>query len=132
MEELPSILVAEDDKQIQGFLEEALKDAGFEVDLAAFGEEVVTLLSSNKSKYRALVTDINLLGRLSGWEVARRAREILPDFPIVYMSGSHAADWTSEGVPQSVILAKPFAPAQLVTAVSQLLNAKRQTIAPPQ
>jgi hypothetical protein len=38
------------------------------------------------------------------------------------MSGKDAADWASKGVPNSIMLAKPFAPAQLVTAVSQLLN----------
>jgi CheY-like chemotaxis protein len=61
--------------------------------------------------------------RADGWEVAHRAREINPAFPIVYMSGAQAEDWSSKGVPNSVILAKPFAPAQLVTALAQLLNA---------
>jgi CheY-like chemotaxis protein len=69
------------------------------------------------------VTDINLSrDKLSGWEVARRAREINPDFPVIYMSGDNAEDWASKGVPHSIMLAKPFASAQLVTAVSQLLN----------
>jgi hypothetical protein len=30
--------------------------------------------------------------------------------------------WASNGVPNSIMLEKPFAPAQLITAVSQLLN----------
>jgi hypothetical protein len=38
------------------------------------------------------------------------------------MTGAAADDWASEGVPNSILLKKPFAPAQLVTAVSQLLN----------
>jgi hypothetical protein len=38
------------------------------------------------------------------------------------MSGAAAADWTSKGVPNSIMLAKPFAPAQLLTAVSNFLN----------
>ena len=46
----------------------------------------------------------------------------MPDMPVVYMSGESAEDWTSQGVPNSIVLAKPFALAQLVTAVSQLLN----------
>jgi pilus assembly protein Flp/PilA len=44
------------------------------------GEEAVTLLKGNKGKYRALVTDINLVGRIDGSEVARLAREIDPAF----------------------------------------------------
>src|SRR3954454_15465544 len=32
-------------------------------------------------------------------------------------------DWPSKGVPNSVLLTKPFAPVQLLTALSNLLNA---------
>jgi hypothetical protein len=38
------------------------------------------------------------------------------------MSGSHAEDLASQGVPNSIMLVKPFAPVQLVTAIAQLLN----------
>jgi DNA-binding response OmpR family regulator len=82
----------------------------------------VTLLKGRVNNYRALVTDIRLRGRINGWEVARQAREIDPTFPIVYISGASADDWPSKGVPNSIMLQKPFAPVQLVTAVSHLLN----------
>jgi DNA-binding response OmpR family regulator len=127
LSELPTILVVEDDQLIQGFVEDALSEGGFEVAFAASGEEAATLLIGNKGQYQALVTDIGLPGRSDGWEVARRAREVNPDFPVVYMSGQHAEEWTSKGVPNSIMLAKPFAPAQLVTAVSQLLNSSTPT-----
>jgi hypothetical protein len=55
------------------------------------------------------------------------ARKTNPDFPVVYMSAKYAEDWVSKGVPNSIMLAKPFALAQLVTAVSQLLNAAPPT-----
>jgi DNA-binding response OmpR family regulator len=117
------ILVVEDDQLIQALVEEALTDGGFEPAIATSGEEAVTLLSGSSEKYRALVTDINLgANHMSGWDVARRARECVPDFPIVYMTGDSADEWTSQGVPNSILLTKPFAPAQLITAVSQLLN----------
>jgi DNA-binding response OmpR family regulator len=121
-EDLPVILIIEDDQQLQAIVEDALTDGGFEPAIAASGEEAVTLLQGRMIKYRALVVDINLLGSMDGWRVARVAREIDPHFPIVYMSGKDADGWASKGVPNSIMLAKPFAPAQLVTAVSQLLN----------
>jgi hypothetical protein len=40
----------------------------------------------------------------------------------VYMTGAAAEAWAIQGVPNSILLRKPFAPAQIVTAVSQLLN----------
>jgi DNA-binding response OmpR family regulator len=54
--------------------------------------------------------------------VGRRTRELVHDMPIIYISGDSAQDWSSKGVPNSVMLAKPFAAAQLITAVSTLIN----------
>jgi DNA-binding response OmpR family regulator len=122
LEGLPVILIVEDDEAIQSLVEEALSDGGFEPAVAASGEEAVTLLKGRTSEYRALVTDINLRGKMDRWEVAQQARQIDPEFPIVYMSGKSAADWASKGVPNSIMLEKPFAPAELVTAVANLLN----------
>jgi len=127
LEEALVILVIEDDQSIQGIIEEALTDGGFEPAIAASGEEAVTLLRGGQTNYRALVTDINLRGRIDGWEVAKAAREIDSGFPIIYMTGAAADQWASHGVPNSILLTKPFAPAQLVTAVSQLLNSGTPT-----
>lgn len=120
---LPAILVVEDDRLIQGMVEEALTDGGFDVTVASFGEEAVKLQKEKSPPFCALVTDIHLGGQLDGWEVARYARELNASFPIVYMTGEAGDEWASRGVPESILLTKPFAPAQLVTAVSQLLNA---------
>ena len=123
MAELPIVLVVEDDFSIQAMIEDALQEAGYETAIAPSAEEAVTLLQGNVAIYKALVTDINLRGRMTGWEVTTQARLIDAEFPIVYMTGAAADDWGAHGVPKSILLVKPFAPAQLVTAVSQLLNA---------
>jgi DNA-binding response OmpR family regulator len=102
---------------------QALAEGGFDTATAATGEEAIRLLKVNDTEYRALVTDIHLGGKLDGWDVARAAPEINSALPVVYMTGAAADEWASKGVPNSVLLSKPFAPAQLVTAVSQLLNA---------
>jgi CheY-like chemotaxis protein len=121
------VLVVEDDQLVQSLVEETLIDGGFEPTIVTSGEEAVALLKGHKDKYRALVTDINLQGKMDGWEVAQHAREIDPEFPVVYMSGAAAGDWASKGVPNSIMLSKPFAPAQLLTAVSNLLNSGTPT-----
>lgn len=123
MNELPVLLVVEDDYPIQDILEDALTEGGFEAEIHTSGEEALTLYRGHLKHYRALITDVGLKGRLNGWDVAAQIRESDPGFPVVYISGAHADEWASKGVPNSVMLTKPFAPAQLVTAVSQLLNA---------
>ena len=121
MSELPLILVVEDEYALQGVVEDALNEGGFETEILSSGEEALTLFKGRIKEYRALVTDVNLKGHLSGWEVARQIRENNPTFPIIYMTGAAAGKWASQGVPNSILLEKPLAPAQLVTAVSQLL-----------
>jgi CheY-like chemotaxis protein len=122
VEDLLVILVVEDDQSIQTIVGDALADGGFEVEIAPAGQEALTLLQGANGKYRALVTDINLPGEVDGWAVARQARELDPALPVIYMTGAAADQWASHGVPNSILLTKPFAPAQLITAVSQLLN----------
>lgn len=119
---LPVVLVIEDDPDIQFFLEEALRDGGFEPAIAGSGEEAVTLLKAFRSNYSALITDIKLLGRLDGWHVARAAREVDPAFPVVYITGAAPQEWPMWGVPDSVLLTKPFASDQLVGAISRLIG----------
>jgi len=127
--EQPVILVIEDEYPIQDIVEDALTEGGFAADILSSGEEALTLFRGRLKNYRALVTDIVLKGRLNGWEVAAQIRESDPAFPVIYTSGAHADEWASKGVPNSIMLAKPFAPAQLVTAVAQLLNASPPTAA---
>jgi CheY-like chemotaxis protein len=107
---------------LQEIVHDALKEGGFDLTTVTSGQEAVAMIESGVVKYSALVTDINLKGPMKGWEIARLVRQIDPAFPIVYMAGAAADEWASEGVPNSILLNKPFAPAQLVTAVSQLLN----------
>jgi hypothetical protein len=42
------------------------------------------------------------------------------------VTGAAADQWAAQGVPNSILLEKPFAPAQLVIAISQLLNTSSQ------
>ncbi|WP_041711446.1 response regulator [Afipia broomeae] len=116
------ILVVKDEMLLQALFEETLKDGGYDVKVVSTGEDAIKLLDADEPKYRALVTDVNLGRKVDGWDVARRAREINADVPVVYITGHGAADWASRGVPNSIVLTKPFAPAQLITAVSQLIN----------
>ncbi|WP_456827414.1 response regulator [Bradyrhizobium sp. USDA 4518] len=69
-----------------------------------------------------MLTDVNLGSGISGWELARQIREITPGFPVIYMTSASAPDWKSQSVDGSVLIEKPFTPAQLAAAVSQLLD----------
>lgn len=118
------LLVVEDEALILLDVQEGLEAGGYAVLSATSGPEALALFETHLDNIRALVTDIDIgADGISGWDVAQRAREAKPHLPVVYMTGASADQWASRGVPNSVLLHKPFATAQLITAVSQLLNA---------
>ncbi|RVP57110.1 response regulator [Sinorhizobium meliloti] len=121
MEPTVTILVAEDEAMIALDYEHALTDAGFTVIVVASGTKAIRLLNEDSS-VQGIVTDIRFAEPPDGWEVGRAARRIDAGIPVVYVSGHAAADWPEKGVPNSIMLEKPFAMAQLVTAIAQLLN----------
>ena len=116
------LLLVEDEALIRMMLEDELADAGFAPVAAADGRRALAELEANPNRFRGVVTDIRLGRGPNGWEIARRARELVPDMPVVYVSGDSAYEWTARGVPNSVMVAKPFNPAQVITAVSALLD----------
>ncbi len=117
------VFVVEDDPLIRQVLEDALNDGGYAVRVATTGEEAIDLLDEVGATFQALITDVDLApGKLTGWDVARHAREITANLPVIYMTGASGNDWASKGVPKSMLMSKPFTSAQMVTAVSQLIN----------
>ena len=123
----PLLLYVEDDLLIHDQVELSLKEAGFEVLTADDGAEALDLLGTHNGSLRGLITDINLSDGPDGWEVARKTRELISGLPVVYVSGASDGEWTSRGVPNSLMIAKPFAPAQVVVAISSLLVATDTT-----
>ena len=90
---------------------------------AADGTTALDALKDNVVPFCALVTDVNLGTQLDGWEIARRARGFDRALPVVYVSGASGHQWKSNGVPDSVMIAKPFTPGQLAETLASLLKA---------
>lgn len=122
MNKPPTLLLVEDEPLIRTALADALVEGGYlliESENAADAIEKI----DNHPDLAGMITDIRLGAGASGWEVARHARSKNPHLAVVYMSGDSGVDWAAEGVPNSVMVQKPFAFAQVLIAVSTLLNA---------
>ncbi len=116
------LLVVENEAVVRLDLEDTLRDAGFSLVVAVRGDLAIAELEQNAARFGAVLTSIKLGPGPDGWDVARRARELVHGMPVIYMSSSTDGEWTSQGVPRSILIAKPFAAAQVVTAVATLLN----------
>lgn len=120
--EAPLLLYVEDEILIQGMLMSALEEAGFRLLVADNGTQALELLAEKHALLHGIITDINLGDGPEGWEVAQTARELINSLPIVYVSAASEHEWFSKGVPNSIMIAKPFVPAQVVVAISSLLT----------
>jgi DNA-binding NtrC family response regulator len=122
------LLLVEDEPLISEMVQAALEDGGYNVLTAYSGTEAMHLLETRIGDIAGLVTDIRFPGP-NGWEIARHARHRKPEIPVVYMTGDSGVDWAAEGVPKSVLLQKPFAAAQAITAISTLLISASSDVA---
>jgi CheY-like chemotaxis protein len=116
------LLYVEDETIIQMEVEAVLRHAGFDLVLASNGNQALAMLEGGGSNIQGLITDVRLGEGADGWDVARRAREILPSVSVVYASGGSAKAWFSRGVPLSIMIDKPFLNGQIVKAIYSLLN----------
>ena len=117
------LLVVDDDAGVLELITAILEDGGYDTVHSGSAEEAFAVLQRQTRDLVGVVTDVNLgKGRPSGWDIARRARELSPKMPILYITGDSAHDWRALGVPHSALLQKPFAAAELVSAISHLRN----------
>lgn len=116
------MLLVDDEALILNLLDLALTEAGFAVVTASNAKAAIAKLDDPKTPLAGIITDIRMGDGEDGWDVARHARELEPAFPVVYMTGDSAQDWSAYGVPNSAIVPKPFVVAQIITAISTLLN----------
>ena len=58
-----------------------------------------------------LFTDVNLPGAMDGAALARRARELRPDLPVVYASARMSMVDPDTRVPDSIFVPKPYVPS---------------------
>ena len=118
-----SVLIVEDEPNVLAVLEIGLEDRGFDVVSARSAGEALNILDSGLHPVAVLVCDIRLGDGIDGWEIARCAREIVADLPIVYITGDSAGAWGREGVPNSRLLQKPFTIPDVADAIAALLPA---------
>jgi CheY-like chemotaxis protein len=106
-------LIVEDDPFQRAFLADLLKEEGLEVVECASAEAAELVLISTGTELRALVTDVNLPGDMSGVELAQYAKRKFPRLNVVMVSGNGPPF-----IPHDTrFLMKPYQPDELLAAV---------------
>jgi PAS domain S-box-containing protein len=115
-----TVLVVEDEEVIRGLVDQVLRGEGYEVILAADGDEA--LERARDTRVDVLVTDLTMPG-IGGRELAERLRADRPALKVMFMSG-YADSETFSGGPMpaaTAFLEKPFTFAHLTERVRTLV-----------
>ena len=117
------ILVADDEIHIRTLLKITLEMSGYEVEVAADGQEAMEKIAAHRPDL--ILLDIKM-PRLNGWQVCERVKtdETTKKIPIIMITafGQKEARQRSMDLGADEFIAKPFETPNLLELVQKLLG----------
>jgi CheY-like chemotaxis protein len=111
------VLVVEDNEQVGRFAKAALKELGYESELATNGEQALEMLRSSSNCFHIVFSDVVMPG-MGGVELGQEIRNLCSDVPVILTSGySHVL--AENGRHGFELLHKPYSIEQLSRVLSK-------------
>ncbi len=104
---VPQVLVVDDEKVMQDVMRDILEDAGYKVDVESNGEGGLARLKNKE--YAVVFADIRM-PKIDGMEFLRRAKHLMPDIEVIMMTGFATVDIAVEAMKLGALdfITKPF------------------------
>jgi DNA-binding NtrC family response regulator len=120
-----TLLIIEDEERMRRLLELVLKQEGYDLILADSGEEGIRLLN-NGGRIDLIVTDLQL-GHSSGLDVLEAAKRLLPDVPVLIITGFGTVKSAVEAMQKGAYdyISKPVDHDELKIVIARALEARR-------
>jgi nitrogen-specific signal transduction histidine kinase/CheY-like chemotaxis protein len=118
-----TVLLVEDEPAVRHMTSRALQEYGYGVVEASSGHQGLGIIERSDGGIDLLITDVLLPG-MDGPELARRATELRPELPVLFLSGYTDDEIVRRGLLEQgqPFLQKPFTPEALAAEVAQLLK----------
>ncbi len=118
------VIVVDDDETLRKLLSETLQEEGFEVLVAADGQEALELYRQSAGRVFLVVADI-VMPKMDGLTAAIEMRKIDANVIFMFMSGCdseriRAIGIDMEDIPNSCFFPKPFGFADMVSRIRML------------
>jgi CheY-like chemotaxis protein len=117
------VLAVDDDDAVRTTTSDILMGLGYGVLQAPNGDAALALLGQQEI-IDVLLTDV-VMTRMSGPELARRARLLRPNLPVVFISGYADPTGAIDDTPLRPLVRKPFRPSDLRRQIEAALGELR-------
>ena len=120
-----TLLIIEDEERMRRLLELVLQQEGYDLLLAASGEEGIKLLSEH-SELDLVLTDLQL-GKLSGLDVLEETKKTRPDVPVLIVTGYGTVKSAVEAMRKGAYdyISKPVDHDELKILIARALELRR-------
>lgn len=124
---MTNILLVEDDANLAFMLTENLEIEGFQVQHIDKGENVLSTLG--QSEFDLLLMDVDLAGKLNGFDVAEEVRLQYQTLPIIFTTGKTHFKDIERGLSLKLVdyQKKPYGTKELLARINNLLNRLTQS-----
>ncbi len=122
-----TVLVVEDEPGVRAIAERSLRNAGYQVLLAANAGEALLYFEQPDRRMDLLLTDV-VLPHMSGKQLADRLRDLCPSIRVLYMTGYADETIARHGVadPDVRLISKPFTGLDLTRRVREVLDEPKE------
>ncbi len=120
---VPGILVVDDEPAIRTLLQAALPRYGFQVLVAASGQEALAIYQEHRTEIAAVLLDVQMPG-LDGPQTLCTLQAIDPQVRCCFMSGN-LGDYGEQELLElgaALVIPKPFRLAEIIQALQRLVG----------
>ena len=123
MSKMPRILVVDDEEAMRESLNDWLKEDGYEVGLAAGGQEAIDMVRDEP--WEVVLLDLKMPG-MDGLETLKHLKEVRPDAEILMMTAYATVDTAVQAMKEGAFdyLVKPFDPDEIEILIKKIVKQK--------
>ena len=128
-----TILLVEDEDAVRSLLNEVLQACGYDVLTASNGQAALEICEKASKAIDLLITDV-VMPQMGGRELAERLSRILPDLPVLFVSGYTDDALVRESLVDADVnfIQKPFTLEGVSRKIRSLLDASKRRRSAPQ
>jgi CheY-like chemotaxis protein len=117
------ILLVEDDQAVRELTRRLLTSEGYTVLAAGSAQEALSICEQSGARLSLMLSDV-VMPRVGGVELAERIHKLLPDLPVLFMSGyaENAIGFFDEAGGEAHFIGKPFGAVALARKVREVLE----------